>query len=68
MKCSNNVLEIMERVCKPLDTDKDMYCVDNRKLIKYLQDYEVDIPTDIYERYKNEFGEWCFTVYGNIKQ
>lgn len=56
MKCSNNVLEIMERVCKPLDTDKDIYCVDNRKLIKYLQDYEVDIPSDIYERYKNEFG------------
>lgn len=57
MKFSNNILEIMNEVCKGFDKfeDKKFY-VDNRKLIKYLQDYEIDIPTNIYEKYKNEFG------------
>lgn len=32
------------------------YVVDTRKLIEELKDYEVEIPAEYYEKYKNEWG------------
>lgn len=57
MKFSDNVLEVMENICKTLDKDKDgKFYVDNRELILYLKDWEIDIPSDIVSMYRNEFG------------
>lgn len=57
MKFIDNILEIVDRVCSDLDKleNKGFY-VDNRQLLRHLKDYEINIPKNFFDIYKDEFG------------